>query len=210
MMKIEIKNVEKQFKKVKVLENINLKMSDGHIYGLKGRNGSGKTVFLKILCGIYRPSSGCVLFDNKEYQSIKEYVPNTRALIEKPCFFPNLTGLENLKLLAQIQNKISDQEILDSLEIVNLINEKDKKFSQYSLGMKQKLGIAQVFMENPHVLILDEPFNGIEKESVEKIKQYLLKEKKKGKIIIISSNVDKDLDNFADVIFKFDGGKIES
>lgn len=208
-MKIEVKNVEKQFKKNCILKDVNLIFEDGHIYGFKGRNGSGKSVLLKMICGIYCPSKGKILYDGKEYRKIDEYVPNTRALIEKPNFFPNLTGMENLKLLAKIQNKIDEREILKALEVVNLLKDKDKKFSKYSLGMKQKLGIAQVIMEEPHVLILDEPFNGVEKESIEKIKLYLNEEKKKGRIIIISSHIDEDLNNFADTVFSFDGGRVE-
>ncbi len=208
-MKIEVKNVCKDFKKINILKDVNMTFEDGHVYGLKGRNGSGKTVLLKMLCGLYKPTSGKILFDGKEYSKNSEYVPNVRALIEKPCFFPDLTGFENLKLLSKIQNKIGDKEIIEALENVNLIEEKDKKFSKYSLGMKQKLGIAQVIMENPHVLVLDEPFNGIENESVAIIKKYLKEEKKKGKIIIMTSHMQEDLEELADKIFVFDGGKVE-
>ena len=137
------------------------------------------------------------------------FVPNLRALIEKPSFFPDLTGFENLKLLAQIQNKITEKETLSALEIVNLIDEKDKKYSEYSLGMKQKLGIAQVIMEDPKVMLLDEPFNGIEEESVQKISDYLLKQKKKGKIIIISTHIKEDLKKLADQIYYFDNGCVK-
>ena len=138
-----------------------------------------------------------------------KFVPNTRAFIEKPCFFPDLTGMENLQLLAKIQNNIGDSEILKALDEVNLIEEKDKKFSKYSLGMKQKLGIAQVIMENPHLIILDEPFNGIEEASVKKISQYLINERKKGKVIIISSHLLDDLKNLSDCIYYFDNGKVD-
>ena len=177
-MKIEIKNVSKKFKNNLVLDKVNLTFTTGHIYGLKGRNGSGKSVFLKILAGLYTPSEGEVLFDNKKFNPKKEYPPNMRALIENPTFFANMTGYENLKLLAKIQNKISDKEILEALELVNLISEKDKKYNKYSLGMKQKLGIAQVFMENPEILILDEVFNGLEENTVLKLKDYLKEIKK--------------------------------
>lgn len=208
-MKIEVKNISKEFKKTSILENVNMTFEDGHIYGFQGRNGSGKSVLLKMICGLYKPTNGHIFYDGVEYTKINEYVPNVRALIEKPSFFPDLTGFENLRLLAKIQNKIGDGEILTSLENVNLLNEKDKKFSKYSLGMKQKLGIAQVLMENPHVLILDEPFNGVEKESVEKIKNVLLEEKKKGKIIILTSHMEEDLKSLADKIYIFDGGRVE-
>ena len=207
-MKIEIKNISKKFKNNLVLDKVNLTFTTGHIYGLKGRNGSGKSVFLKILAGLYTPSEGEVLFDNKKFNPKKEYPPNMRALIENPTFFANMTGYENLKLLAKIQGKISDKEILEALELVNLISEKDKKYNKYSLGMKQKLGIAQVFMENPEILILDEVFNGLEENTVLKLKDYL-KEIKKEKIIIITSHQKEDLELLCDKIYFFDNGVVK-
>lgn len=207
-MKIEIKNVSKKFKNNLVLDKVNLTFTTGHIYGLKGRNGSGKSVFLKILAGLYIPSEGEVLFDNKKFNPKKEYPPNMRALIENPTFFANMTGYENLKLLAKIQGKISDKEILEALELVNLISEKDKKYNKYSLGMKQKLGIAQVFMEDPEILILDEVFNGLEENTVLKLKDYL-KEIKKEKIIIITSHQKEDLEFLCDKIYFFDNGVVK-
>ena len=168
-MKIEFKNVNKSFKKVEILKNINLEFTSGNIYGIYGRNGSGKSVFLKMIAGFMIPTNGEILFDNKNLNLKQEFPKNLRALIENPSFFPNLTGFENLKLLSKIQNKIGDEEILNALDIVNLTEEKDKKYSKYSLGMKQKLGIAQAIMEDPEILILDEPFNGIEEKTVKKL-----------------------------------------
>ena len=185
-MKIEVKNVSKKFKNNYVLKDVTLDFESGKIYGLSGRNGSGKSVLLKIICGLYAPSSGEVTFDNINYNKNNMFVPNVRALIENPNFFPDLTGFENLRLLADIQNKTSDEQIYKTLKIVNLESEMNKKYSEYSLGMKQKLGIAQVLMENPDVMILDEPFNGIEEESVKQISKFLIEEKDKGKMILIS------------------------
>ena len=207
-MKIEVKNLSKSFKDISIINNINIKFESGNIYGLYGRNGSGKSVFLKLLCGFYRPTEGEILYDGINLDANLKFPQNLRALIEKPSFFPELTGYENLKLLAQIQNKISDKEILESLETVNLIQEKDKKFSKYSLGMKQKLGIAQAIMENPDIIILDEPFNGVEQVSVEKIINYLKNEKMKNKIIIFCTHIKEDLDKLADKIYYFDNGCI--
>ena len=208
-MKIEVQNLEKKFKNNTILSDVNLEFTSGHIYGLAGRNGSGKSVFLKILCGLYKPTLGIVLFNGKNYHLDNMFVPNLRALIEKPSFFPDLTGYENLELLAKIQNKISSNEILSSLKRVNLIEEKDKLYKEYSLGMKQKLGIAQVIMENPDILILDEPFNGIEEETVKKISNYLLELKHLGKLIIISSHIKEDLNYLCDEIYYFDNGKVK-
>ena len=163
-MKIEVQNLEKKFKNNIILSDVNLEFTSGHIYGLAGRNGSGKSAFLKILCGLYKPTLGIVLFNEKNYNLDNMFVPNLRALIEKPSFFPDLTGYENLELLAKIQNKISSNEILLSLKRVNLIEEKDKLYKEYSLGMKQKLGIAQAIMENPDILILDDHLMELKKK----------------------------------------------
>lgn len=202
-MKIEIKNLCKQFRKNMVLKDINMELTNGHIYGLNGRNGSGKSVFLKVVCGLYKPTTGEVLFDGKSYNKNNLYVPNMRALIEKPNFFPELTGYENLELLAKIQNKIGKEEIEEALKKVNLYEEKDKKYREYSLGMKQKLGIAQVLMEDPEIMILDEPFNGIEENSVKEISELLKEERKNGKLIMISTHIKEDLDNLSDVIYHY-------
>lgn len=208
-MKIEIKKLSKEFKGVKVLDNINMTFEEGKIYGLIGRNGSGKSVFLKILCNFYYPTEGEVLYDGINIFKENTFPKDTRALIEKPSFLPDLTGFENLKLLASIQKKIQDKEILDALEKVNLIDAKDKKYKIYSLGMKQKLGIAQVIMENPKVLILDEPFNGIEEKTAESLRNILKEEAKKGKIIIIATHIKEDIENLADEVYKFDAGIVQ-
>ena len=202
-MEIRLENVSKSFGKIKVLTDVIIKFSSGKIYGLYGRNGSGKSVLLKIISGLYS-HEGKVLYDDVEYEKLSS-LPFLRGQIETPSFFPNLTGLENLRLLAKIQNRISDQEILKSLDIVNLLNEKDKKYSEYSLGMKQKLGIAQAIMENPDIIILDEPFNGIENATVKKLIEYF-KSIKKDKIIIVSTHIIDDLKNLSDKIYYLDGG----
>ena len=208
-MEIIVKDLSKKFKKVTILENINLKFESGKIYGIVGRNGSGKSVFLKILCSFYKPTTGEILFDNINYNSNNNFPPSVRALIENPTFFPDLTGFENLKLLSSIQNKIGDEEIIKTLDQVNLLSEKDKKYSEYSLGMKQKLGIAQVLMENPDVMIFDELFNGIEEKTVEKIRNILLELKNQNKIIIVTSHIKEDIDVLSDEVYKFDCGRVE-
>ena len=209
-MKIELKNVTKKFDKIEVIKNTNIVFESGHIYGLHGRNGSGKSVLMKLICGFYMPTTGEILFDNVNFNAKNEYPKDLRAVIEKPTLFPDLTGYENIKVLARIQNKITDKEILESLETVNLIQEKDKKYSKYSLGMKQKLAIAQAIMEDPKVLILDEPFNGIEEKSVEKITKYLKQKKKEDRLIIFSTHIKEDLNNLADTIFHIDDGVINN
>lgn len=207
-MKIEVKEVTKSFKKNVVLNDINVSFEGGNIYGLIGRNGSGKSVFLKLLCGFYKPDCGEILYDNIDIVKNNLFPINTRALIENPSFLPTMTGYENLKLLASIQNKIGDKEINDTLNRLNLLSEKNKKYNTYSLGTKQKLGIAQVLMEDPNVMIFDEPLNGVENETAEIIRNILKEEKEKGKLIIVASHIKEDIDVLADIIYEFDGGKI--
>ena len=201
-MKIEVKDVCKSFHKKQVLDNVNYTFISGNIYGLSGINGIGKSVLLKIICGLYKPNSGYVLYDGVKINQDLVIKSNVRALIDTPYFFPELTGFENLKVLSKITNKINDDDINKALDIVNLTCEKDKLYGDYSLGMKQKLGIAQVIMENPKVIILDEPFNGIDSESILKIEEYLKEMKKNNKIIIITSHIANSLEKLCDTIYK--------
>jgi len=203
-MKIELKNVNKSFKNNQILKDVNMILESGNIYGLYGRNGSGKSVLLKLICGFYIPDSGKILYDGRDLNQDGLFPENLRAFIERPSFYPDLTGYQNLKLLADIQKKIGEKEIISALETVNLIEEKDKKYSKYSLGMKQKLGIAQAIMEDPNILILDEPFNGIEEKTVSQLIDYLLEEKKKDKIIIICTHIKEDLEKLTQDIFLVD------
>lgn len=208
-MKLEIKNLSKKFKDVYVLKDINLTFESGKIYGFTGRNGSGKSVLLKIICGFYTPSTGEVLLDNYNYILNNDFPKSTRCLIEKPNFLPDLTGYENLKLLASIENKIGDKEIMNTIEKLNLKEEINKKYSKYSLGTKQKLGIAQVLMEDPELIVLDEPLNGIENETAKEVRKILNEEKKKDKIIIVASHIKEDIDTLADVVYNIDNGIVE-
>ena len=207
-MKLEIKNLSKTFGDNIVLQDINLTLTGGKIYGFIGRNGSGKSVLLKMICGFYTPTTGKILLNDYDYTSENAFPNNTRALIEKPKFLPDLTGLENLELLASVQNKIGTKEIKEWLEKLNLTKEANKKYCKYSLGTKQKLGIAQVLMENPDLIILDEPFNGVENDTANKIRSLLIEEKKKDKIILIASHIKEDITSLADTVYEIDGGKI--
>lgn len=207
-MKIEIKNLYKKFRKNYVLKDINVTFSSGNIYGIIGQNGSGKSVLLKIICSFYTQTSGEILQDGFNYIKNNTFPDDLRALIENPDFIPDLTGYENLLLLASIQNIIDKEDIIKALKDVNLFEEKDKKYKEYSLGMKQKLGIAQVLMEDPSVIILDEAFNGIDSESVKKIKKILLKEKEEGKLIIITSHYKEDINELCDIVFEMNEGEL--
>ena len=208
-MKIELKNVTKKFKNNIVINNVSATFESGNIYGFYGRNGSGKSVLQKIISGLYIPTSGEVLIDGVNINEKELYPSCMRILIEKPAFFPDISGLENLKLLADINKIIDEKKILEVLELVNLKDEKKKKYSKYSLGMKQKLGVAQAIMEDPDMIILDEPFNGIEQATVDKLIDYLLKKKEEGKLIIVSTHIKEDLTKLSNHIYMFDNGSIK-
>ncbi len=207
-MKIEVKKVSKKFQKNEVLKETNMVFESGKIYSLIGRNGSGKTVLLKILCGLYYPTSGEVLFDGIDYLKRNSFPKNLGALIENPAFIDSMTGLENLEMLAKINKKIDREKIIETLKLVGLYEERNKLYYKYSLGTKQKLGLAQAFMEDPDILILDEPFNGIEEETVERLRNYLLKLKEEGKLIILSTHIKEDIEKVTDVIYRVDNGVI--
>lgn len=209
MSNIVVKEVSKSFDDAEVLHDINLEFKEGHIYGFVGKNGSGKSVLFKILCGLYFPTTGSVVIDGVDIHKNNIFPNNMRVLIEKPNFLPNLTGLENLKLLASIQNKITEDDIIDILNKLNLKDDMNKLYHKYSLGMKQKLAIAQVLMEDPEIMIFDEPFNGIEEKTVKIIKNILLEEKKKKKIILIASHIKDDIEQLADIVYLMDDGKIK-
>lgn len=208
-MKIEIKKVSKKFKDIEVLKNVSMTLELGHIYGFTGHNGSGKTVLLKLICAFLEPTTGEILFDGKNVIKENSFPPSTRALIEKPNFLSDLTGYENLELLARIQNIIGEKEIEDTLKKVGLEEDKEKLYYKYSLGMKQKLGIAQVLMEDPEILILDEPFNGLDENSIKNIRKNLLKEKEKGKLIILAIHDKEDIKVLCDEIYKFNDGTVK-
>lgn len=207
-MEIKLENVSKRFKNENVLKGISYSFESGKIYSIVGRNGSGKSVLLKIIAGLYLQDKGNVLFDNKNYNMINEIPDNLGIVIEQPSFINDLTGLENLKLLASIRNVATERDIVESLEIVNLKDDMNKKYSKYSLGMRQKLSIAQAIMERQKVILLDEPFNGIDRQSVVAIKEYLKRVKNEDKLIIITTHIMDDVVDLSDVMLYIEDGML--
>ena len=207
-MEIKLENVSKRFKNENVLKGISYSFESGKIYSIVGRNGSGKSVLLKIIAGLYLQDKGNVLFDNKNYNMINEIPDNLGIVIEQPSFINDLTGLENLKLLASIRNVATERDIVESLEIVNLKDDMNKKYSKYSLGMRQKLSIAQAIMEHQKVILLDEPFNGIDRQSVVAIKEYLKRVKNEDKFIIITTHIMDDVVDLSDVMLYIEDGML--
>ena len=206
-MEIKLISYNKKIKEDSVLKDINYTFKQGNIYGLIGKNGSGKTMLLKAMSGFLRPSNGKVIVNDQELYLKEEFPKDMGVMIGNCEYIKDMTGKDNLKYLASLLKKIDDDRINEVIDIVNLTDEKDKLVKKYSLGMKQKLGIAQAIMEYPKILLLDEPFNGIDNESVSKIKKYLYSIKK-DTIIIIATHYKEDIDNFCDSIIKLENGTI--
>ncbi len=201
-----VENVTKAFGNQEVLKTVCVKFEMGKIYGIVGRNGSGKTVLLKCICGLLYPSTGTVTVDGKVVGKDVDYPENIGFIIETPGFLPRYSGLKNLKYLASIRGKVKEDEIRKYMELVGLNPDDKKHVGNYSLGMKQRLGIAQALMENPDILILDEPMNALDNNGVEEMRNVLLKMKEQGKLIIIASHVRDDIDILCDEVYGIDAG----
>ena len=193
---IKIENYTQKIKKDIILNDINLHLKENKIYGFVGRNGSGKSILFKGICGLLNISNGKIIIKGKEIGKDIDFYDNLGAVLDGAGFLPNLSSFDNLKLLASIRNKISDSDIKSALNKVGLDPNDKKKYKKYSLGMKQKLALAQAIMENPELLILDEPFNGLDSYSVKDIREMLIDYKKEGKTILISSHIKEDEKNY--------------
>jgi ABC-2 type transport system ATP-binding protein len=200
-MNVKMENISKVIKKNIILRDINLNMKSGKIYGLIGTNGSGKTMLMRLLAGLIRPSEGEIIVNGHRVEYGKKLYFDMGVIIEKPEFFNDLTGMENLEMLAKLKGKIGRDEMIDAMNRVQLDPHNEKKVKEYSLGMRQRLGIAQAIMEDPEVLILDEVTNALDEEGIKMVYEVLNEEKKKGKIIIISSHNRIDIDTLCDEIY---------
>lgn len=207
---IQVNNVTKQFKTQLVLNGISVNFETGKIHGIIGRNGSGKTVFLRLLCGLMRPTSGTVTVGGKVLGEDADFAPDTGIIIENPSFLSYRSGYVNLKDLAAIQNRIHKQEIVDAMNLVGLDASNRKRVGKYSLGMRQRLGIAQAIMEHPKLLILDEPMNGLDAQGLEDIRKLLLNLKDGGTTILLASHNPEDIETLCDTVSQIqDGALIE-
>jgi ABC-2 type transport system ATP-binding protein len=205
---IQIRNLSKKIKNNVVLDHINLELDKGKIYGFRGINGSGKTMLFRAICGLIIPTEGEIIIDNKKLHKDISFPESIGVLIENPGFLPNYTGKQNLKLLAEIKDIVSSDDIDKIITLVGLDPNDRRKYKQYSLGMKQKLGIAQALMEDPELILLDEPTNSLDEDSVRNILDIIEKEKRKGKTILIASHDKLSLDEISDYIYKIDKGRI--
>ena len=203
---IEITNLCKSFKDTKVLNDITIKIKKGNIIGIIGRNGSGKTVLFKCICGLISPTKGTVKINNKILGKDIDIPNNIGAIIETPGFLPNYSGFKNLKFLAMIKNQINNEHIRDTIKLVGLDPDSKKHVGKYSLGMRQRLGIAQAIMEDPDVLILDEPMNGLDNDGVQDMRKLFLKLKEQGKTILLASHNKEDIEVLCDEVYMMDKG----
>ncbi len=204
---IKVEHVSMVFGEETVLKDVSFEFEEGKIYGIIGNNGSGKTVLMKCICGFLVPTRGKIFVNYKQVGKDVDFPEDMGIIIETPGFLPNLTGFKNLELLASIQNKIGEDVIRETLEKVGLDYKSKKPVAKYSLGMRQRLGIAQAIMEDPSILILDEPFNGLDKKGVAHIHKLILELKNRNKTIILSSHSQNDIDVLCDVVCEMDAGE---
>lgn len=204
--KIELIHVTKKFGQELVLKEVNLTLEQGRVYGIVGNNGSGKTVLMKCICGFLIPTTGLIQVFGSSIGQDVDFPESLGMIIETPGFLTNLTGRKNLEILAGMRRKIGPAEIQQVLEKVGLDPALKKPVANYSLGMRQRLGIAQAIMEDPKLLILDEPFNGLDKHGVGEIRKLLLELKEEGKTILLASHNEEDIRILCDEVYEMDGG----
>ncbi len=205
---ISVSNVTKKFRENTVLDNVSLEIEKGSVTGLVGRNGSGKTILMKCVLGLVSPTSGIITVRDKRVGKDIDIPENIGVIIETPGFLPNFSGYNNLMQLAKIRRKIGKAEVRAAIQRVGLNPDDKKHVGKYSLGMRQRLGLAQAIMEDPDILILDEPMNGLDKEGVKDMRQYLLDLKAQGKTILIASHSAEDIDVLCDTVCEMDKGML--
>ena len=206
---IDIKNVSLTLQKNQILRDISVHFERGKIHGLIGRNGSGKTMLMKCICGFVKPTSGEIIVDEKRIGKDCDFPENAGIIIETPGFIPYYSGYKNLKLLSDLRGKISKDDIRKTMKQVGLDPDLKRHVRKYSLGMRQRLGLAQAIMENPDLLILDEPMNGLDKDGVADMRKYLLDLKSQGKTILIASHSAEDIEVLCDTVCEMDKGRLE-
>lgn len=203
---IDVQHVSKSFGEEQVLKNICRSFEIGKIHGIVGNNGSGKTVLMKCICGFLRPDSGKIYVNYKEVGKDMDFPDDLGIIIETPGFLPNISGFKNLQLLASLKKKASDAVIRDAIMKVGLDPYMKKPVGKYSLGMRQRLGLAQALMENPQLLILDEPLNGLDKHGAAHIRELIKSLRDEGKTVLLASHNQMDIDELCDTVCEMDGG----
>lgn len=205
---LKAEHVYKRIRRKEILVDINLELCSGKIYGFVGRNGSGKTMLFRALSGLINIDSGKISFNEKTLHKDMEVLPNMGLTLENAGLYPELTGFQNLKILSQIRKVISAIDIKQSISKVGLNPDDKRSFRKYSMGMKQRLIIAQAIMEKPDIIILDEPTNALDEKGVIEVRNIIEKEKKRGAIILLASHNRQDIDILADHIYILNQGNI--
>ena len=209
-MKIVLDHVTKTIKGVDVLMDISMTLESGKIVGFRGVNGSGKTMLMRMISGLIRPTKGTVTIDGKVLGKDLSFPPSIGTLIENPAFLDGYSGFENLKVLASIRNRVSDSDIRETIIRVGLDSENKKAFKKYSLGMKQRLGIAAAILEHPDLILLDEPTNALDVDGVEMVQNVIQQEKERGALILLSCHDPQVLNSLADEIYHIQDGRLIS
>ena len=210
MEKVRVEQVTKTYGKDTVLDGVSVNFEAGKIHGIIGRNGSGKTMLFKTICGFVRPTSGRVLVDGKQVGKDVDFPQDLGLIIETPGFLPYYSGYKNLKILASLRNRINDEEIRGAMERVGLDPKLKKSVRKYSLGMNQRLGIAQAIMEGPSLLVLDEPMNGLDNQGVQDMRELFKELREEGKTILLASHNREDIEALCDTVMEMDHGRIIS
>lgn len=209
MSEIIIENLSKTIKNNKILDNVNLTFESGHVYGLVGRNGSGKTMLLRAICGLIFPDSGKVIIDGKQLHKDISFPESCGIIIENTDLLPNFSAFDNLKMLSEIKNTANDNMIKSAIKSVGLDPDSKKKVKTFSLGMKQRLSIAQALFEDPDILLLDEPTNALDEDGVNDVRRILLEQKKKNKLIIIANHNKEDISLLSDTVISVSNGRFQ-
>ncbi|MGN0429293.1 MAG: ATP-binding cassette domain-containing protein [Acetatifactor sp.] len=207
---IEVDGVSLTLTKKEVLTDINVSFEKGKIHGLAGRNGSGKTMLMKCICGLVKPTRGKIMVNGEIVGKERDFPKSTGIIIETPGFLPYYSGYRNLKILADLEGKIGKDRIEKTMRQVGLDPKLRLPVKKYSLGMRQRLGLAQAIMEDPELLILDEPMNGLDKDGVRDMREYLLGLKKQGKTILLASHSTEDIEILCDTIHEMEKGRLHS
>lgn len=207
-MNIKVDNVTKIIKKVKVLDHVSLEFESREITGLKGINGSGKTMIMRIISGLIRPTEGKVFINGRELKKEMDFPESIGVLIDSPAFLDGYSAYDNLRYMASVKNKVSGEEIKDLLKKVELADAGKKKYKYFSLGMKQRLGIAAAIMEHPDIILIDEPTNALDSKGVEMVKCILQQEKERGALIVLTCHDYSVLKELSDSIYFIEEGRV--
>lgn len=207
-MELVVNNINKKIRKNVILSDVSLRLKSGNIYGFVGRNGSGKTMLFRALSGLMKIDSGSIDWDGKILHKDLSVLPNLGLVIENAGLYPNLTGMQNLAYLAGLNKKIGKDEMIQAISRVGLDPQDKRVYGKYSLGMKQRLAIAQAIMEKPDIIMLDEPTNALDEAGVEEIRKVILEEKERGALILVASHNKEDIRVLVDELYRIESGRV--